>query len=136
MQPRDRTPKVRENGFEKPFAEEQLMTWALFPSVMIHFIAFLQPLLWKDIASQVAIPVVFYVAAVLTSFGVYSTCSINPCDANILPRDHPRRKEKESEGAMTSADSIYCYVCEKGVHKSSKHCKFCQKCVTSFDHHC
>lgn len=113
------------------------MTWVLFPTVMVHFYCFLVPLLWTDMGSQVSIPLLFSLSAVLTSFGVYMTCSTNPCDVNLLSIDDPRRKDGHGkERTLSQADSIYCYVCEKSVHKSSKHCKFCQKCVRSFDHHC
>ena len=113
------------------------MTWVLFPTVMVHFFCFLMPLLWTDMGSQVSIPLLFILSAVLTSFGVYATCSINPCDVNLLSIDSPRRKGANgTERTLSNGDSIYCYVCEKSVHKSSKHCKFCQKCVTAFDHHC
>lgn len=131
------TSHPRKNGFEEPWAEEQMMTWVLFPTVMVHFYTFLFPLLWTDLGSQVSIPLLFSLSVVVTSVGVYATCSINPCDINLLPIDDIRRLGHDGrERKLTNDQSIYCYVCEKSVHKSSKHCKFCQKCVTSFDHHC
>jgi len=30
----------------------------------------------------------------------------------------------------------FCYLCESNVRKRSKHCRRCNKCVDTFDHHC
>lgn len=30
----------------------------------------------------------------------------------------------------------YCWVCQTEVHVQSMHCKYCDKCVSNFDHHC
>lgn len=30
----------------------------------------------------------------------------------------------------------YCWVCQTEVHVHSMHCKYCDKCVSHFDHHC
>ena len=31
---------------------------------------------------------------------------------------------------------MYCYLCEINVGLTSKHCRYCDKCVVGFDHHC
>ena len=33
-------------------------------------------------------------------------------------------------------DRVYCYLCEINVGLTSKHCRYCDKCVVGFDHHC
>ena len=30
---------------------------------------------------------------------------------------------------------MHCYLCEKDVDASAKHCRYCDKCVKGFDHH-
>ena len=84
---------------------------------------------------DIAIPVIFGLSVVFVSVGVYKTCSINPCDVNLLPVNDPRRQSAIAVPKQESPD-IYCYVCEKAVSNTSKHCKFCRKCITAFDHHC
>ena len=34
-----------------------------------------------------------------------------------------------------SQDTVHCYLCEKDVDSSAKHCRYCDKCVRGFDHH-
>lgn len=36
----------------------------------------------------------------------------------------------------SSEELSYCYLCQVGVKRRSKHCKTCRKCVDQFDHHC
>lgn len=38
--------------------------------------------------------------------------------------------------APAGEDLSYCYLCQVGVRRRSKHCKVCRKCVDEFDHHC
>lgn len=111
------------------------MTWILFPLVIVHYVLFLQPLLWTGEGADITIPIIFGLSLVTVCVGVHMTCSINPCDTNLLPVDDPRRKCVKAVPQDESED-IYCYVCEKAVNKTSKHCKFCRKCITAFDHHC
>ena len=134
QRPRD-TKKMRKNGFESPWADEQMMTWVLFPAIIIHYFFFLQPLLWEKGGANFIFPLVFIFSCILVSCGVYYTCSINPCDVHLLSPDDPRRRA-HTIVPEDEAENIYCYVCEKAVNKTSKHCKFCRKCITAFDHHC
>ena len=36
----------------------------------------------------------------------------------------------------TSAYHLKCSVCDSYVLDKSKHCLYCNRCVTQFDHHC
>ena len=40
----------------------------------------------------------------------------------------PQQSEEEEDK--------FCWVCSTQVHMHSMHCKFCDKCVSKFDHHC
>ena len=37
---------------------------------------------------------------------------------------------------LSRQDRVYCYLCEINVGMTSKHCRYCDKCVVGFDHHC
>ncbi|KAG2317416.1 hypothetical protein Bca52824_020538 [Brassica carinata] len=43
-------------------------------------------------------------------------------------------KQEEQQG--DSSVGLYCMLCNSEVHKSSKHCRSCDKCVVGIDHHC
>ncbi|KAL0718992.1 hypothetical protein Bca4012_068315 [Brassica carinata] len=43
-------------------------------------------------------------------------------------------KQEEQQG--DSRVGLYCMLCNSEVHKSSKHCRRCDKCVVGIDHHC
>lgn len=115
----------RRNGLETPFHPLQVATWLLFAGLAALFFAFLRPMLWTANHAQTVLTAAYCLLCALTAGAAYVTCSIDPMDAALcgetLARDEPH---------------LYCYVCETDVHESSKHCRYCDKCVTRFDHHC
>ncbi|CAN0420362.1 unnamed protein product, partial [Ectocarpus sp. 8 AP-2014] len=36
----------------------------------------------------------------------------------------------------SAADKTFCFLCQLHVNKGSRHCRYCDKCVDRFDHHC
>jgi len=80
MQLEREEPTRRKNGFQSPYSGEQVATWVLFPLVLLQFYFFLLPLIQYDSTSTLVISIVFSVAAVASSIGVYQTCAIDACD--------------------------------------------------------
>ena len=142
----DEDGKRRKNGFELPWHYLQIATWILFPVVLIHYFAYLMPLLWSNIADRVIVTLVFCICCFTALLGGYLTCVIDPADDMILKADEDQTPPPSGlcacfhniSAAVASNESkddeIYCYVCESNVHESSKHCRYCQKCIVRFDH--
>lgn len=118
--------KRRINGLEMPWHPLQIVTWFLYPLIIIHYFWFLMPLLWQNTAVVVVVTIIFGLATIIAFFSGYKVCHIDPIDPLILNKD----------SNITDDDRINCYLCKVHVHSSSKHCRFCNKCVYRFDHHC
>lgn len=105
-----------------------MATWALYPLLILHFCLFLRPLLWDTLYIQVVVIVTFSLTAIVAAVAAYLTCVTDACDAAV------RQKKANGENraispAVSQAGTIYCYLCETDVHSSSKHCRYCNKCV-------
>ena len=117
----------------------------LYPLILAAFYAFLAPLVLTlyNLDSNnltgifVVLVVVFSIAGIVAAVAVYITCTINPADDSVVDPNGVssgcvstmftvRSGDKEGEDRPT----IYCYLCESSVHDSSKHCRYCDKCVT------
>ena len=101
--------------------------WFVFPFLLIHFWALLYPLIWNTIEAQILLCLAFMLpfgAAVIAG----TVCGfIDPADDYVLACNN------EGHGDTTR---VYCYLCEINVGLTSKHCRYCDKCVVGFDHHC
>ena len=138
----------RKNGLEKPWHKLQIATWVLYPTILLHYFAFLLPLLWNHIADQVIVTFVFCLSSVTAAVCAYITCTLDPSDSALLSADElakntacgyscvQSKNEVSDSTTQSSEPKIYCYLCEIHVFESSKHCRFCKKCVHRFDHHC
>lgn len=146
---------VRRNGLARPFHPFQIATWFLFALVIVHYYAFLMPLLWDSIACKVIVTFVFSLWTLIAGYGAYETCRVNPADDAVCQL---LATAKSESAGVTPAEAlametntgcaccyrpppdpeqkINCYYCKVQVHSSSKHCIHCNKCVLRFDHHC
>ena len=115
----------RRNGFQAPLNSLQIGTWILFPILIIHYFAFLYPLLWPYLSVRIVVTFIFLTSSIAALITGYLVCGIDPADDHIL-----------SEHSSTEANPVYCYLCETNVDCTSKHCRFCDKCIVGFDHHC
>lgn len=95
----------RKNGWELPPHPLQVVTWFLFPTIVLQFYLFLMPLLWNTIA-QIILSIIFGLAILSSSIAVYLTCSIDPCD-NALTQGPSSTPADEAD--------LYCYLCEVNV---------------------
>lgn len=77
--PRKR-PERRHTGFHMPFHKMQVLTWILFVLVVTHYYWFLLALLWEHIAVQVIVTAAMSLFILLSAYGAYMSCAIDPVD--------------------------------------------------------
>lgn len=101
----------------------------MYGVLSLHYFGLLVPLLW---ISQFTIPVsISTYVAVTVALGVmtYLTVNTDPVDDAVTCKELNKSPEY---GVKIS----YCHACKVDVHSSSRHCRYCDKCVIGFDHHC
>ena len=121
----------RLNGWYPPNHPLQILTWVLFPVVIIHYYAFLYALLWDYIAVKVIVTFIYSGAAIVAIVGASLASATDPADDAVI-----KKNTTGDLGSPWTAESIYCYECEVNIESSSKHCRICKKCVVKMDHHC
>jgi len=106
-----------------------MLSWVIFSFLMLTFFLVYVPLL-EDHDSRLWAAFVYGVLLTAVIIGWVIASSTDPVDKTIFyllqatPREYP------------SGELLYCCFCKCKVHKRSKHCRVCNKCVGDFDHHC
>lgn len=95
----------RINGWEFPPHPLQVVTWILFPLIIIQYYLFLMPLLW-NLISQIILSILYGFVLLFAAYTGYMTCHIDPCD-NAL--------EKNINPSSIANNDLYCYLCEVNV---------------------
>lgn len=77
---------------------------------------------------------------ILSIYYGYTTTKTDSIDTKLYQhlnnRPHPRCAVHENGEEDGEAKMKYCWVCQTNVYETSMHCKYCDKCVSTFDHHC
>jgi len=119
----------RNHGWETPWDYFQMSSWVIFSFLMLSFYLVVLPL-FEDHISRIWIGVVYGILLGGVIIATIISSATDPVDTTIwkllqaTPRDY------------ASGDLLYCCFCKCKVHKRSKHCRVCNKCVGDFDHHC
>lgn len=119
---------MRTNGWERPFDPLQIVTWLLFPTLIIGYFVFFIPVLALE--TSIILGLLYGIDAFGVCYTAYLCGSTNPIDDHILQSD------SEVLESTIGDDLIYCNVCMRYVDNDSRHCRVCDKCVSTFDHHC
>ena len=142
--PRNDNPR-RKNGFERPYAGAQLSTWVALPALVVEFLVVVAPVLALE--AMIPCTIVYGVMAILSAYYAYLAQAIDPMDEHLA-----KYLEKKANGEEVVSDAGFggclggvnedveelkhCWICETQVAEHAMHCKFCNKCVGNFDHHC
>mmetsp|Transcript_26202 Transcript_26202/g.44181 ORF Transcript_26202/g.44181 Transcript_26202/m.44181 type:complete len:375 (-) Transcript_26202:163-1287(-) len=115
---------VRVHGMNAPYHPLQILTWIIYPLLVIQYYVLMMPLL-GSLIFQVITGVIFGISAIVAVVAGGITATSDPADDACLGKDNDM-----------SVPTVMCYLCEVYVESSSKHCRTCGKCVQNFDHHC
>ena len=127
---------TRKNGLSRPYTPAQLSTWVFLPTLVLEFVLCVSPLL--SLAASIPCTVVFFCLAATSVAYAYLAMSTDPSDPRLLKAQC--EVAEAGNGAASRWDpqdpTKQCWICDVQVGTKSMHCKFCNKCVDHFDHHC
>jgi len=118
----------RVNGLSRPLTTAQVSTWVFLPTLILEFLFFCSPLL--SVVYSVPLTLVFVGLASSSAYFGYLTMNVDPKDPNVGAAHDIYRNSDPNE------ETKFCWLCDCRVHIQSMHCKYCNKCVSHFDHHC
>ena len=113
----------RLNGLQRPYDLHQITSWIAYALLLAAFFGLFTPV-HSDLLG-VVLTVMYSLLAVLVFLSGGKCMRIDPKDRGVA-----------AEAGQTSVAQHFCYYCEKQVNHRSKHCRRCNKCVETFDHHC
>ena len=126
----------KQNGFYPPFPFQQIITWIFF---LINTIFFSYFLLILEINIKSLTIIIFTFLTIFVIFFAIITTIIDPAD-DLLKKEIKKKKYYEINNLHYQLEisrlEPFCIICCSNIANNSKHCKKCNKCVNSFDHHC
>jgi hypothetical protein len=126
----------KQNGFFPPFPFQQIITWIFFLFNTIFFSYFL---LILEIEIKSLTIIIFTFLTIFVIFFAIITTIIDPAD-DLLKKEIKKKKFHEINNLHYQLEisrlEPFCIICCSNIANNSKHCKKCNKCVNSFDHHC
>jgi hypothetical protein len=150
--------KRRRNGFSTPYSVPQIAAWIALVLSLLEFILFVSPLM----PLEISIPVTIYFVALIVGVVYFGsrTQLMDPIDLHLFNDLRALSQEDSTNNAsdyfhitgkclpqlyqrlnpeitsLPEEEMKQCWICETMVAEHSMHCKFCNKCVYHFDHHC
>lgn len=151
----------RLNGLTPPYSGPQIAALAAFVLTILEFGVVVAPSLHYCAIAPVSLVFIGIVCAVI-NFGA-KAISTDPMDIHVI--EHLRQQNRlptsntctpANNPKLTRLEQVYvffnqdrhetfrlpqetmkqCWICDLQVADHSMHCKFCNKCVYQFDHHC
>jgi palmitoyltransferase ZDHHC1/11 len=131
----------RVNGLAPPYTAAQISTWIFLPLLVLEFCLFVSPIL--PLAASIPCTLAFGGFAALATYFGYMAMKVDPKDPRLSSSSNGENgSEVDSNNNNTPVvvnpeePTKQCWICDVQVGEKSMHCKFCNKCVDHFDHHC
>ncbi|CBY33075.1 unnamed protein product [Oikopleura dioica] len=122
----------RKNGFVCPLDTKQVSLWIVFFLFVSYTFVLVIPVfkLWYIPFSIEVIAVFCFV------FFTLRTTWIDPADFSVRYNNGERPQFKKTKDNPHVIKNLYCQICKINVDSRTKHCRNCNKCISTFDHHC
>lgn len=130
-------PTRRKNGFSLPLNKSQICAWIALVATFVEFIIFITPVLPLEASIPFTIVFTGLVGGILYYGGL--TQLIDPIDVHLkqhLSSNNRTQQQQRQQIDLPQEEMKQCWICDTQVAEHSMHCKFCNKCVYHFDHHC
>lgn len=147
---------TRRNGFTPPYSKAQISAWVAMAVSIMQFPLVVSPIM--PLQASIPVTLVFFATVVGTIYYGILALAADPMDVHLEqhlqtssePND-ARDKETPWRTKLYNACNNntttellvvpdepmkQCWICDIQVAEHSMHCKFCNKCVYHFDHHC
>ena len=138
---------TRKNGLSRPYTPAQVSTWIFLPFLVLGFLFCVSPIL--PLVASIACTIIFCAFAIASVYYAYMAMKIDPSDPRLLNANRTSNTDdnnNQNENGTGCSGSLchvnpeeptkQCWICDIQVGEKSMHCKFCNKCVDHFDHHC
>jgi hypothetical protein len=114
---------IRKNGLTKPYAPLQMVTWVIWPLLVIQFLFFVSPVL--PIAASIPCTVVYIFFALASAYYSYYCTITDPMDP-LLKRHLAEQKAHDEggtctldEGTHTRHGFLFTFFQPRKIHKTS-----------------
>ena len=118
----------RMNGFELPLDRLQLLSWVICSWLILSYFLLVLPL--QTDVTRIWATIVYALLLSIFATLTFYTGGADPVDVTT------QRTLQHTPRDIASGELLWCCFCKCKVHKRSKHCGLCNKCVGDFDHHC
>lgn len=92
------------------------------------------------LTAWIPVTIVFLSLAGISVIYAYKAMSTDPSDPRLVHHRKQCQVADSGNGAVAQWNpqdpTKQCWICDIQVGTKSMHCKFCNKCVDRFDHHC
>lgn len=122
-----------------------MFSWVVAAYLILQFMITMTSLIQRRSSDNGTMPILglslLTLAYVIAYLGMIITTVIvtksNPTDPTVaFERAISKVYDEETASYLQDLAEYHCNICKTSVIEGTKHCGFCNRCTTGFDHHC